>query len=92
MRVIRVLVRWARIPWAILSIFAMIFLVIRIVASILWFLGTLPAAHHIAVWRFRGRLRRSGIERDAADEIVACYARGLSIVGRDRTDEAARRA
>lgn len=67
-------------------------LVGRIVGSILWLVCTLPAARRLTVWRFARRLRKSGVDSSAAEELIDGYAEGLRLFGRGRSDEPYERA
>jgi hypothetical protein len=57
-------------------------LVARVLGSVLWIVCTVPVVRRVAVWRFARRLRRSGLDREAADTLIADYADGISLFGR----------
>jgi hypothetical protein len=64
------------------------FYVARILGSILWLVGSLPLAQRVAQRRFRRRLRRSGLDPDAADALTEEYVDGISLFGRRSQGEA----
>jgi hypothetical protein len=64
------------------------FYVARILGSILWLVGSLPLAQRAAEWRFRRRLRRGGLDSDAAAALTEEYANGISLFGHRSRGEA----
>jgi len=56
-------------------------LIARVLGSILWIVCTVPVVRRVAVWRFGRRLRRSGLDREAADTLIEDYAAGISLFG-----------
>jgi hypothetical protein len=64
------------------------FYVARILGSILWLVGSLPLAQRAAEWRFRRRLRRSGLDSDAAAALTEEYAYGIALFGHRSRGEA----
>ena len=56
-------------------------LIARVLGSILWIVCTVPVVRRVAVWRFGCRLRRSGLDREAADTLIEDYAAGISLFG-----------
>jgi hypothetical protein len=56
-------------------------LVARVLGSILWIVCSIPIVRRVAVWRFGRRLRRSGLDRQAADTLIEDYAAGISLFG-----------
>lgn len=80
-RLVRNAVRVVTLPVAIVSLALCMLLVGKIVGSVVWFLGSLPLARKFAVWRFGRRIRRHGLDPDAADELTEAYGHGLALFG-----------
>jgi hypothetical protein len=74
--VVRGVFRWVR---RIAIVLVSAFYVLHILGSILWLIGSLPLAQRAAEWRFHRRLRRSGLDVDAADALTDEYASGISL-------------
>ena len=63
------------------AVFISALLIARVLGSILWIVCTVPVVRRVAVWRFGRRLRRSGLDREAADTLIEDYAAGISLFG-----------
>ena len=82
--ILRVVAGVRRVVCAPIDVFVSALLVARLLGSLVWILCTIPVAQRVAVWRFSRRLRRSGIDRDAAETLIDDYAYGMSLFGRER--------
>ncbi len=60
----------------------------RLLASLVWIGCSLPLFRRLAVWRFRRRLKKSGLEPLAADALTEEYEDGLALFGRRPSREA----
>ena len=62
--------------------------IVRLLASLVWIACSLPLFRRLAVWRFRRRLKKSGLEPVAADALTDEYDDGLALFGRRPSREA----
>jgi hypothetical protein len=81
-RVLGVVARIGRSLRNAMAVLISALLLARVLGSILWIVCSVPVARRVAVWRFGRRLRRSGLDREAADTLVEDYAAGISLFGR----------
>jgi len=80
-RILGVAARIGRSPRTATDVLISALLVARVLGSILWIVCSIPVVRRVAVWRFGRRLRRSGLDREAADALIEDYAAGISLFG-----------
>ncbi len=61
--------------------------VARLLGSLIWIACSIPFARRTAVWRFRRRLRHSGLDRETVEELTDEYATGITLFGRRSSEE-----
>ncbi len=80
-RIVGVVARIGRSLRNVMAVLISALLVARVLGSILWIVCSIPIVRRVAVWRFGRRLRRSGLDRQAADTLIEDYAAGISLFG-----------
>ena len=80
-RILGVVARVGRLLRNTMAVLISSLLVARVLGSILWIVCSIPVVRRVAVWRFGRRLRRSGLDQEAADALIEDYAAGISLFG-----------
>ncbi len=61
--------------------------VARLLGSLILIGCSIPFVRRVAVWRFRRRLRRSGLDRKTVETLTDEYAVGITLFGHRSSEE-----
>ncbi len=70
-----------------LAVVVSMLFIARLLGSLIWIACSIPFVRRMAVWRFRRRLRLSGLDRETVETLTDEYAAGITLFGHRPSEE-----